>query len=409
MIGAAGLRVRAGAFALGPLDLAVADGEYLAVVGPSGAGKSVLLEALAGLRPGRGRAHRGRRARRHRRAPRAPRHRSGRSAGAAVPAPHRGPQHSFGPEVADGRLRAGSAAGCERRLGERGGGPARVTLARRAVGGAAAVREVAEALGVVALLPRRPGSLSGGERQRVALARALAARPRALLLDEPLSALDPEAREELQAELRRVHERFAMTTIHVTHSLDEALAVARRCVVLIDGRIVQDGPIDDVVARPASAAVARLTGARNVLPATARPTGGGGCEVTLADGLVLRAQARCAGGGDGGRACRRHRGAAGGRGCRRERAAGVRRAGGAPPRSRARRSAARRQRRRRPRRCRPRHGDRLPGLSRRRRPARRSCRGPTATAAVRRRGRPSSSSSRRRLSTSSPAIVSPGR
>ena len=82
-----------------------------------------------------------------------------------------------------------------------------------------------------------------------------------------------------------------MTTIHVTHSLDEALAVARRCVVLIDGRIVQDGPIDDVVARPASAAVARLTGARNVLPATARPAPGGGCEVTLTDGLTLRAQA----------------------------------------------------------------------------------------------------------------------
>ena len=81
-----------------------------------------------------------------------------------------------------------------------------------------------------------------------------------------------------------------MTTIHVTHSLDEALAVARRCVVLIDGRIVQDGPIDDVVARPASASVARLTGARNVLPATARPAPGGGCEVTLAGGLVLRAR-----------------------------------------------------------------------------------------------------------------------
>jgi ABC-type sulfate/molybdate transport systems ATPase subunit len=157
------------------------------------------------------------------------------------------------------------------------------------------VRDVAEALGVVALLPRRPGSLSGGERQRVALARALAVRPRALLLDEPLSALDPEAREELQAELRRVHERFAMTIIHVTHSLDEALAVAHRCVVLIDGRIVQDGPIDDVVARPASAAVARLTGARNVLPATARPAPGGGCEVTLADGLALRAQCHAQG------------------------------------------------------------------------------------------------------------------
>jgi ABC-type sulfate/molybdate transport systems ATPase subunit len=298
VIGAAGLRVRAGSFALGPLDLAVADGEYLAVVGPSGAGKSVLLEALAGLRPAAaGRIEAG-----ERDVTAAPPERRGIGlvGQRALLFPHLTVARniSFGPEVADGHLlrrrrnggsRAGSGAGG---VGSAEGGASS--------GGASfstplAVREVAEALGVVDLLPRRPGSLSGGERQRVALARALAARPRALLLDEPLSALDSEAREELQAELRSVHERFAMTTIHVTHSLDEALAVARRCVVLIDGRIVQDGPIDDVVARPASAAVARLTGARNVLSATARPAPGGGCEVTLADGLVLRAQAAAQG------------------------------------------------------------------------------------------------------------------
>ncbi len=267
MIRATGVRVRAGSFALGPIDLAVADGEYLAVVGPSGAGKSLLLEALAGLRPAAaGRIEAG-----ERDVTAAPPERRGIGlvGQRALLFPHLSVARniSFGPEVGGGLLRG---------LGR----------GRPADGGS----EVAEALGVVALLPRRPASLSGGERQRVALARALAVRPRALLLDEPLSALDPEAREELQAELRRVHERFAMTTIHVTHSLDEALAVARRCVVLIDGRIAQDGPIDDVVARPASAAVARLTGARNVLPATARPVPGGGCEVTLAGGLVLRAR-----------------------------------------------------------------------------------------------------------------------
>jgi ABC-type sugar transport system ATPase subunit len=279
MIGATGLRVRAGSFALGPIDLAVADGEYLAVVGPSGAGKSVLLEALAGLRP----AAAGRIAAGERDVTAAPPERRGIGlvGQRALLFPHLTVARniSFGPEVAGGRVLRGLGWGRPRDRGSdaRPGAPS-------------AVRDVAEALGVVALLPRRPGSLSGGERQRVALARALAARPRALLLDEPLSALDPEAREELQAELRRVHERFAMTTIHVTHSLDEAMAVARRCVVLIDGMIAQDGPIDDVVARPASAAVARLTGARNVLPASARPVPGGGCEVMLAGGLVLRAQ-----------------------------------------------------------------------------------------------------------------------
>jgi len=272
VIRATGVRVRAGAFVLGPLDLAVGDGEYLAVVGPSGAGKSVLLEALAGLRPAvAGSIETG-----------------GRDVTAAPPErrgvglvgqrallfPHLNVERNiaFGPEVAGGLVRG---------LG----------LRRRATDGRGAVRDVAEALGVEHLLSRMPATLSGGECQRVALARALAARPRALLLDEPLSALDLEAREELQDELRRVHQRFTMTTVHVTHSLDEALAVARRCVVLADGRIVQDGPIDEVMARPASPGVARLTGARNVLPAHARALPGGGCEVTLDGGVTLRANA----------------------------------------------------------------------------------------------------------------------
>jgi ABC-type sugar transport system ATPase subunit len=274
VIAATGLRVRAGSFSLGSLDLAVADGEYLAVVGPSGAGKSVLLEALAGLRlAAAGRIEAG-----DRDVTDEPPERRGIGlvGQRALLFPHLTVARniSFACDIAAGGVVRGMVAG-------RGGGSVHVPTA---------VRDVADALGVAALLARRPGSLSGGERQRVALARALAARPRALLLDEPLSALDPEAREELQAELRRVHERFAMTMIHVTHSLDEALAVARRCVVLIDGRIVQDGPIDEVIAHPASAAVARLTGARNVMAATAHALAGGGCEVTLADGLVLRAQ-----------------------------------------------------------------------------------------------------------------------
>ncbi len=301
MIRADALQVRAGGFTLGPIDLAVADGEYLAVVGPSGAGKSVLLEALAGLRP----AAAGRIAAGKRDVTGAPPERRGIGLVGQRPLlfPHLTVVRNiaFGPTVAGGGL-ARWAAGRSRLNGD--GGPQASYMSQPRVGGEdggaqihgsaternARVREVAEALGLAALLGRRPGSLSGGECQRVALARALAARPRALLLDEPLSALDPEAREELQAELVRVHERFAMTMIHVTHSLDEALAVARRCVVLIAGRIVQDGPIDEVVAHPASAAVARLTGARNVLPGTARSLGNGdGCEVTLADGLVLRA------------------------------------------------------------------------------------------------------------------------
>ena len=285
MIAATGLRVRAGSFTLGPLDLAVDDGEYLAVVGPSGAGKSVLLEALAGLRlAAAGRVEAG-----DRDVTDEPPERRGIGlvGQRALLFPHLSVARniSFACDIAAGGVVRGLVAG-RRRDGGSERVPAHVP---------SAVRDVADALGVATLLARRPGSLSGGERQRVALARALAARPRALLLDEPLSALDSEAREELQAELRRVHERFAMTMIHVTHSLDEALAVAGRCVVLIDGLIVQGGPIDDVIAHPASAAVARLTGARNVLVATARPVADGGCEVTLAGGLVLRSACRARG------------------------------------------------------------------------------------------------------------------
>jgi ABC-type sulfate/molybdate transport systems ATPase subunit len=276
VIRAEGLRVQAGSFALGPLAFEAPAEEYLAVVGPSGAGKSVLLEALAGLRPAAAGCVEA----------------DGRDV-TGLPPERRGfglvGQHAmlfphltvaaniaFGPDVAAGRALRGMV-----RAGRRADVPA-------------AASDIVEALGVRPLLGRRPGSLSGGERQRVALARALAARPRALLLDEPLSALDQEAREELQAELRRVHERFAMTIVHVTHSLDEAMAVACRCVVMVGGLIVQAGPIDDVVARPASAVVARLTGARNVMPGVAQP-GDAGCSVSLRQELSLRSCLRAEG------------------------------------------------------------------------------------------------------------------
>ena len=130
---------------------------------------------------------------------------------------------------------------------------------------------LADAVGVRDLLGRRPATLSGGERQRVALARALAARPRALLLDEPLSAVDPEARESLQDLLRRVCRERDLPVLHVTHDRDEAFALADECHVLIGGRLHQQGRPLDVLRRPADAAVARFLGARNVLAARRDP------------------------------------------------------------------------------------------------------------------------------------------
>ena len=115
------------------------------------------------------------------------------------------------------------------------------------------------------LAERLPSQLSGGQQQRVALARALITRPRVLLLDEPLSALDPFLRTRVREELKRLQRELGITFIHVTHSQDEAMAMADLMVVMEDGEIRQAGPPRDVFERPASAFIARFIGGHNVL------------------------------------------------------------------------------------------------------------------------------------------------
>jgi molybdate transport system ATP-binding protein len=130
----------------------------------------------------------------------------------------------------------------------------------------ARIREVAALVGLAPeLLERRPSALSGGQRQRVALARALAPSPRLLLLDEPLSALDAPAREELRGELRRSIEASGVPAIVVTHDRVEALALGDRVAVMVGGTIRQLGPVQEVFATPADAEVARVVGTENVL------------------------------------------------------------------------------------------------------------------------------------------------
>ena len=131
----------------------------------------------------------------------------------------------------------------------------------------ARVAEVAERLGLSDLLRRHPAQLSGGQRQRVALARALAPRPRLLLLDEPLSALDSPTREALRGELRHVLERTGVPAVVVTHDRTEALALGDRLVVLAEGGVRQIGPVHEVFSAPVDAEVARVVGTENVLPA----------------------------------------------------------------------------------------------------------------------------------------------
>jgi putative spermidine/putrescine transport system ATP-binding protein len=112
---------------------------------------------------------------------------------------------------------------------------------------------------------RLPSQLSGGQQQRVALARALITRPRVLLLDEPLSALDPFLRTRVREELKRLQRELGISFIHVTHSQDEAMAMADLMVVMEDGEIRQSGAPREVFERPVNAFIARFIGGHNVL------------------------------------------------------------------------------------------------------------------------------------------------
>jgi len=129
----------------------------------------------------------------------------------------------------------------------------------------ARANEMLELVDMVALADRLPLQLSGGQQQRVALARALITKPQVLLLDEPLSALDPFLRIRMRAELKRLQRELGITFIHVTHGQDEALALADEIVVMNDAKIEQAGKTREVFEAPKTAFVARFLGSHNVI------------------------------------------------------------------------------------------------------------------------------------------------
>ncbi|MBK0397855.1 ABC transporter ATP-binding protein [Limibaculum sp. M0105] len=150
-----------------------------------------------------------------------------------------------------------------------------------------AAKRVADALELVQLphvAERYPKQLSGGQQQRIALARAIVIEPDVLLLDEPLSALDANLREDMRVELKRIQHRIGVTTLFVTHDQSEALAMSDRIVVMSAGRVEQTGPPEEVYNTPASEFVARFLGASNIIDA--RAGGGSGDGIALdADGF----------------------------------------------------------------------------------------------------------------------------
>ncbi|GAA4814691.1 ABC transporter ATP-binding protein [Nocardioides caeni] len=248
--------------AVDAVDLSVPDGEVLAVLGPSGCGKSTLLRAVAGLeRPDAGTVTWD-----GDDLTRTPTHRRG-----------------FALMFQDGQLFD------------------HLTV-RRNVGYAQRLRRVDRAtvraevdallrlVGLEGYADRLPRTLSGGERQRVALARSLAAAPRLLLLDEPLSALDAELRIRLAADLRRILRDAATTALMVTHDQDEAFAVADRIAVMRAGRIVQEGPTAAVWSAPADPWTARFLGCSEVLEgdAAARVLAAAGLPSAAGDRVGVR-------------------------------------------------------------------------------------------------------------------------
>jgi len=196
-----------------------------AIFGPSGCGKSTILAAIAGLlRPREGRVALGEAVL------------LDTARGIAIPPEKR----RCGVVFQDARLFPHLSTESNLRYGLR-------RAPRDAPG--PSLEEVVALLGIEALLGRRPLGLSGGERQRVALGRALLARPRLLLLDEPLAALDGPRRAEVLPFLRRLRERAGLPILYVTHALDEVDALADHLVLLEGGRVVAAGPVEELSAR----------------------------------------------------------------------------------------------------------------------------------------------------------------
>ena len=166
-------------------------------------------------------------------------------------------------------------------------------------------KKLAAILATTRLAPlarRYPGELSGGQQQRVALARALIVEPETLLLDEPLSNLDANLREEMRFEIRRLHDQYRYTTVYVTHDQSEAMTTADLIAVMNAGRIDQLGTPEDIYDRPQSEFVARFIGASNIIKGVARDD----THLTFADTTLRVVGAKLAAGQSAAVAIRQH-------------------------------------------------------------------------------------------------------
>ncbi len=226
-------------FTLQDINLSIQDGEFFMLLGPTGAGKTLILEAIAGIVPiTSGRIFvKGREITR-------------------LPPEQRGTSivyqdYALFPHLS---VLKNITYGLRYHKNDPKASKKRVT-------------RLMEQLGLQALAQRSIHNLSGGEKQRIALARALAVNPSVLLLDEPLSALDPNFREDIRDLLKKLHQEVETTFLMVTHDFAEAMFLGERMAVLNTGKIDQIGPVHEVFHKPATSFVAKFMGIKNVFPA----------------------------------------------------------------------------------------------------------------------------------------------
>jgi len=231
------LTCKVGAFTLDDISFDVGEGEYFVILGHSGAGKTVILESIAGL-------------------------------------------HNVGGKLLYNDEDITKKAPENREVGfvyqdfalfPNLSVRENIVFAQRykTIENAQALFQgLVDFLGLEKLLDRGISHLSGGEKQRVAIARAIYARPKILLLDEPLSAIDPTFRNAIMKFLKDIHRRYNLTTLHVTHNFREASYLADRVAIVMDGKVQQVGSANEVLSHPSSLKVAEFLGFKNIFPAS---------------------------------------------------------------------------------------------------------------------------------------------
>lgn len=228
---------RLGEFEIADISLTVEQGEYFVLLGPSGTGKTVLIEIIAGLMSPD----------------------SGEVLFDGQDITHLAPdQRGFAIVYQQCALFPHLSVAGNIAYGPQAAKVPRSEVKRH-------VAELADLLGIADLLRRRTGNLSGGESQRVAIARALAVEPKLLLLDEPLSSLDPNTRGRFRKELKRINRQLGTTIIHVTHDPQEAMVLGDRVGVMLSSRIRQVATPEHLFRTPSDVQVAEFLGIQNVL------------------------------------------------------------------------------------------------------------------------------------------------